>query len=87
MYDYDSNAILAEPIKNSQAATICDVFLKLHKVIKARGNKPKFYIMDNEWSNDLKEAMKRYEIYFQLAPTHMHRQNAAEREMKTYVSM
>ena len=84
MYDYDSNAILAEPIKNSQAATICDAFLKLHKVIKARGNKSKVYIMDNEWSNDLKESMKKYGIDFQLAPPYMHRQNAAERAIRSY---
>ena len=58
MYDYDSNAILVEPIKNRQAATIRDAFLNIHKFIKARGNDPKVYIIDNECSSDLKEAMK-----------------------------
>ena len=58
MYDYDSNAIMAEPIKNRQAATICYTFLKIHKVLKARVSNPKVYIMDNECSSDLKEAIK-----------------------------
>ena len=84
MYDYDSNAILVEQIKNRQAATIRDAFLNIHKVLKARGNDPKFYIMENECSSDLKEAMKKYGVDLQLAPPHMHRRNAAEREIRTY---
>ena len=84
MYDYDRNAILDEPIKNRQSAIIRDTFLKIHKVLKARVSKPKFYIMDNKCSSYLKEAMKNYEIHFQLDPPHMHRQNAAERAIITY---
>ena len=38
---------------------------------------------DNECSSDLKEAMKKYEIDFQLAPPQMHRKNAAERAIIT----
>ena len=40
--------------------------------------------MDNECYSDLKEAIKKYAIDFQLAPPHMHRQNAAERSIRTY---
>ena len=78
MYDYDSNAILAEPIKNMQAGTIYDAFLNIHKVLKSRGSDQNIYIMDNECSSDLYEATEKDEIYFQLDPPHMHRQNAAE---------
>ena len=84
MYYYDSNSILAEPIRNRQTTTIHDAFLNIHKVVKSRGSAPKFYIIDNECSSDLKEAMKKYEIYFQLAPLHMHRQNSAGRSIRTY---
>ena len=82
-YDYDINAILDEPIKNRQVATIRDAFLKIHNDLKERGRKSKFYIMDIECSSKLKEAMEKYEIDFQLAPPHMHRQNAAERAIRT----
>ena len=41
-----------------QAETICDAFLKMHKILKSRGCGPKFYIMGNDCSSDLKEAMK-----------------------------
>ena len=59
MYDYDSNAILDEPIKNRQAKTIRDAFLNIHKVLKERGSETKVYIMENECSSDLKEDMKK----------------------------
>ena len=81
---YDGNAILAETIKNGQAATIHNSFLEIQKVLKARGNNPKVYIMENDFSSDLKEDMKKQEIDFQLDPRHMHRQNAAERAIITY---
>ena len=58
LYDYDGNAILAEPIKNRQAATIKNAWLKLHSKLKLSGNKPKLYIMDNECSSDLKKHCK-----------------------------
>ena len=78
MYDYDSNVILVEPIKNRQESTIRDVFLNVHKIIKERGSDPKGCIMNNECYGDLKEAMQKYEIDLQLDPPHMHRRNAAE---------
>ena len=59
MYDNGRNAILSEPINNRQTATICDAFFKIHKVLKARGSKPKVYMMENECSSDLKEAMEK----------------------------
>ena len=57
VYDYDSNSILAEPIKNRQAATIRDALLKIHKVLKARDSYKKFNIMDNKCSSDVRESM------------------------------
>ena len=54
MYEYDSNKIQAGPIKNRQAATIANYLIKMHKILKSIGRKPKVYIMDNECSSDLK---------------------------------
>ena len=83
LYEYYSNAILAEPIKNMQDTTICDDFLNIHNILKSRGSHPKVYMTENECSSDLKEAMKKYTIYFQLDPPHMHRRNAEERSIRT----
>ena len=53
VYDFDSNMILTEPIKNRQAATIRDTFLKMHNILQLRGNNTKVYIMYNGCSSDL----------------------------------
>ena len=54
VYDYDSNAILVEPLRNRQAATIHDAWIKLSQVLICRGQFPKMFIFDNECSADLK---------------------------------
>ena len=54
LYDYDSNAILDEPIENSHSATIRDDLLKINKFPKERGSNSKVNIMDNKCSSDLK---------------------------------
>ena len=83
MYDYDSNVILSEPIKNVQEETIRYALLKIHNILKSRVSDPKFHIMDNDCSSDLKEAMKKYAIDLQLDPPHTYRHNVAEREIRT----
>lgn len=84
LYDYDGNAILAEPIKNRQAATIKAAWTKLHSRLKLSGNKPKLYVMDNECSSELQQALKEETCDFQLVPPHVHRRNAAERAISTF---
>ena len=39
--------------KKSQAETIHDTFLKIHKILKSRVSDPNGYIMENGCSNDL----------------------------------
>ena len=40
--------------------------------------------MDDEASADMKKAMTKYDINYQLAPPHMHLRNAAERYIQTF---
>ena len=84
MYDYNSNAILAHPVKNRQAAELKSAFLNLYQRLVASGAAPTFYVLDNECSGDLKHALKKNQIKFQLAPPHQHRRNAAERAIQTF---
>ena len=84
LYDYDENAILTQPIKNRQAATIHNAWLSLHQVLQRSGNAPNLYIMDNEASRDMKDSMTKHKINFQLAPTHIHRRNTAELAIRTF---
>jgi hypothetical protein len=55
MYNYDSNAILAEPIKNRSGGKIMRAYTKLFKYLKQRGFKPRTHWLDNEASTALKE--------------------------------
>ena len=84
VYDYDSNAILAEAIPNRQAATIKNAILNITDILQAHGTKPNLYILDNEASLDLKQSLKKNNITFELVPPHVHRRNAAERAIQTF---
>jgi hypothetical protein len=84
IYDYDSNAILAEPLKNKTAGEITKAWLNIHAKLENHGSKPSIYIIDNEASNELKKALKKKQVNYQLVPPHVHRRNAAERAIRTY---
>lgn len=84
LYDYDSNAILAEPLKNRNDTTILAAFEKMHNQLIASGLKPALHILDNEASNILRRFLSKQDIAFQLAPPHSHRRNAAERAIRTF---
>ena len=79
LYDYDSNAILTEPIKNRKAESIVEAYCKIHGTLCRAGLKPKLQRLDNECSTSLKEFMLDENIDYQLVPPGIHRCNAAER--------
>ena len=84
VYDYDSNAILVEPIKSRAAAVIRNVWGKLNHILCSRGRKPHLYLLDNECSTELKHAMTKHNIAFQCVPPYVHRRNAAEHAIQTF---
>ena len=86
MYDYDSNAIMALPIKNRQAKTLTTAWNTLQQNFTRTGHTIKHFVMDNEISFELRTALKKYNYTFELTPPHMHRRNAAERAIRTYKS-
>ena len=82
LYDYDSNAILAEALKSRKGPEITRAYLKLTNLLKAKGLKPMFRILDNAVSTELKQAITDQAINIKLAPPNIHRRNAAERAMR-----
>jgi hypothetical protein len=84
LYDYDGNRIQAEPIKNRSDAEAIRAYSRIYNELTAKGPKPKFQTMDNEASTALKHFLHSKDIRFQLVPPHVHRQNAAERAIKTF---
>jgi hypothetical protein len=84
LYDYDSNAILVEPIKSRAADELLRAFTTLHTRLLQAGRSPSMYFLDNEASTLLKEQLRKLKIQYQLVPPHMHRRNAAERAIRTF---
>jgi hypothetical protein len=84
LYDYDSNAILAEPIASRSAAAILKGYQNLHKRLCRSGLRPKLQRLDNECSAALKEYMTDENVDYQLVPPGVHRRNAAERALRTF---
>jgi hypothetical protein len=78
-YDYDSSAILAEPLKSRSAAKLLRAFTKLHQYLTGRGLRPAMHILDNECPQGLKNFIRGASATLQLAPPNMHRTNAAEK--------
>ena len=83
-YVYDANAILGVPIKNRQAGTITAAWQTIHHQLQAAGAAPNLWVLDNEASTELKQAMTKKDTKFQLVPPYTHRANAAERAIQTF---
>jgi hypothetical protein len=66
LYDYDSNAILAQPIKDRTAPELLKAFQVMEQELVARGLKPKLIKLDNEASKLLKTYLHQQDITFQL---------------------
>jgi hypothetical protein len=84
LYHYDTNSIHAEAIPNRQAASIRTAWETVHKTLIRQGHPPNLHILDNECSQELKEAFTKYNIDFQRVPPKEHRANAAERAIHTF---
>ena len=71
MYAYDCNAILLHPLKIKQGHEIKAVCATLHNCLVMKGLAPSTYIMDNEASGALKNAITKNKSTFQLTPPHI----------------
>ena len=47
-YDYDSNTIHAEPMKNRSGPELLKCYMTIHNLLSERGLAPKMYYLDNE---------------------------------------
>jgi hypothetical protein len=84
LYEYDSNLILAEPMKTRSAQSILTAYKTVHAQLCRSGLRPQLQRLDNECSAALKDYMREEHIDFQLVPPGSHRRNAAERAIRTF---
>jgi ubiquitin len=84
LYDYDRNAILAQPIKDRTAPELLRAFQVMEQELVARGLTPKNMKLENEASKLQKTYLHKQNITFQLVPPYSHRQNSAERAIRSF---
>lgn len=65
LYHRDTNSIHATPIPNQQTAILHNAWESTHKILVKQGNPLDLHILDNECSQDLKDAFLKYDINFQ----------------------
>jgi len=79
IYDYNSNAILAIPLKNHKSESILATYKSRHARLCAAGLRPQLQCLDNEASHALQDYLITEAVDYQLVLPHLHRRNAAER--------
>jgi hypothetical protein len=84
LYDYDSNAILAQPIKDRTAPELLKAFQVMEQELVARGLKPKLMRLDNDASKLLKMYLHQQDITFHVVPPYSHRRNSVERAIRSF---
>ena len=84
LYKYDSNAIIAEPLKLCSEHELVHAYSSLHTYLSNCGLTPHFQMLKNECPAGLKKVMQNADVNFQLFPSHLHRTNAAELAIATY---
>jgi hypothetical protein len=82
VYDYDSNAILAQNIKYRTATELLTAFQAMEQKLVARGLKPKLLKLDNDASKLLNTYLHQQNITFHLVPPYSHIRNTAERAIR-----
>ena len=82
MYDFDSNAILAEPFKSRKTKHFIKGFIACHKRITAAVITPILLRPDNEIYSDLIDAIHSKNLKYQLANAYDHRHNLANRQSR-----
>lgn len=83
-YHEDSNAILAVPLKSRSSADIVAAYQQTYRVLHQCGFRVRLQRLDNEISDALRGFFDLADVRLQLVPPHVHRQNKAERCIRTF---
>jgi hypothetical protein len=84
LYEYDSNFIHVEPMKNRTKEEHLAAYRRAITLFQSRGLSPKLQRLDNEASGILQQFMRDSDIDYQLVPPGLHRQNASEQAIRTF---
>jgi len=68
MFEMDGNSIMSEPMKDITSGAIISAYQKLIKRLRLAGITPKNHILDNECSEDFKQAIRDNGMTYELVP-------------------
>ena len=83
-YHYDAICIHEVAVKDRKSVTLTNAWQHLHDLFTKAGVAPNTYVMDNEISKDLKQALENNETTYRLVPPYSHRRNLVERAIQTW---
>ena len=86
MYDYESNAIVFEPLKTRQRKAMAQAFEKCCQKLKVNTTDSNMFVLDNKCSNEIKKLIKSNNANYQLVPPYQHHLNSAEKAIRTVKS-
>ena len=84
--EMDGNAIMSEGMRDRTAGEIIKAYQKLIKRLQKAGIRPKKHILDNECSEEYKQAIIDNNMQYELVPKGQHRRNIAEKAIQTWKS-
>jgi hypothetical protein len=84
VYNYDSNAILTNPLTSRTEMELLRAYTKLHTFLTKRGLKPVLQKLNNKAPGKLQTFMRQNDVSFQLVPPRQHQRNAAKRANATW---
>eukprot|EP00804_Cyclotella_cryptica_P017378 CCRYP_020245-RA/>CCRYP_020245-RA protein AED:0.38 eAED:0.38 QI:0/-1/0/1/-1/1/1/0/351 len=87
MVEFDSSAILVEPIKNGTDSELTRAYSALMLHLRRAGIIPHKHVLDNEISTAMKDLIQdTYKMSLELVPPGCHRRNAAEVAIRNFKS-
>ena len=78
LHDYDSNTILAAPLKTKSPLHQLWATQALHGYLKEWGLNPSMHVMDKKCPDTVKKYLRNNNIAFQFVLPNVHCMNAAE---------
>ena len=79
LVEVDQNIIISELTQSRTTDKVTNTYQALIKQLKRRGLVPKKYILDNECSQELKDAIIENNMEYELVPKGQHWCNIVER--------
>lgn len=80
----DGNLILVATMNNQTEGEMIRAYTSLMKRLHAARIRPKHKVLDNEASDEYKDAIKANEMTYELVPLDMHRHKKAEKVIQTF---